>query len=204
MQLLSLKSAIQSVLAQAERQKNPHERQLFYLHTCQVLTLLLDTPGESGPGWPKAALALLAASLGERQSGPLAASGALSLASHQRSRPLVEVIAPSPLNELQEYLLALLELPDIVTIGSLNDIQAAIEGAISVGAPRYNRGDIAGCARLYLATALTLINAQISRGFPGQARILDTLKKGVAEAQMLNDADERAWALRHAFDRVLK
>lgn len=204
MQLLSLKSVIQSVMAQAERQKNLHERQLFYLHTCQVLTFLLDAPGESSPGWPKAALALLAASQGERQSGPLAASAAFSLASHQRSRPLVEVIAPSPLSEIHEYLLALLELPDIVTIGSLSDIQTAIEGAISVGAPRYNRGDIAGCARLYLVTALTLINAQISRGFPGQARILDTLKKGLVEAQMLGDADERAWALRHAFDRVLK
>lgn len=204
MQLLSLKTAVQGVMAQAEQQKNPQERQLFYLHTCQVLTLLLDTPGESGPGWPKAALGLLAASQGERQSGTLAASGAFSPANRQRSRPLVEVLAPSPLSEIHEYLLALLELPDIVAIGSLSDIQTAIEGAISVGAPRYNRGDIAGCARLYLATALTLIHAQISRGFPGQARTLDTLKKGLTEAQMLSDVDERAWALRHAFDRVLK
>src|SRR5689334_10697978 len=127
MQLLSLKTAVQGVMAQAERQKNPHERQLIYLHTCHVLSLLLDTPGESGPGWPKAALALLATSQGERESGPLAASGAFSLASRQRSRPLVEMMGPSPLSDIQEYLLALLELPDIVAIGSLSDIQTAIE-----------------------------------------------------------------------------
>jgi hypothetical protein len=206
MQLLSLKTTIQGIMAQADQQKAQNERQMLYLHTCQVLTLLLETPGESGPGWPRAALALLRP-LAERQSGPLAvASGAFSLASRQRSRPLVETIVPTspPIAEFQEYLLTILELPDIVTIGSLNEIQAAIEGAIAVGAPRYNRGDIAGCARLYLATALTLVNAQVSRGFPGQARALDTLKKGLAETQELGDVDGRAWALRHAFDRVLK
>jgi hypothetical protein len=113
-------------------------------------------------------------------------------------------MAPLPLNELHEHLLTVLELPEVVTIGSLQDMQRVIEEAITVGAPRYNRGDIAGCARLYLATALTLVNAQFSRGFPGHARALDTLKKGLTEAQMLTTIDDRAWALRHAFDRILK
>ncbi|HEY7350157.1 MAG TPA: hypothetical protein VH599_17695 [Ktedonobacterales bacterium] len=203
MQLLSLKTAIQGIMARAEQQKNLNERQTFYTHACLALALLLETPEESGPGWPRAALALLRP-LADLSSGPLAATEAFTLAARQRSRPLVEVMAPMPLTEIQEYLLALLELPDIAAIGSLSEMQTAIEGAISVGAPRYNRGDSAGCARLYLATALTLVNAQISRGFPGQARALDTLKKGLTEAQMLSDVDERAWALRHAFDRVLK
>lgn len=204
MQLLSLKTAIQGIMALAEQQKSQNERQLFYLHTCQALTLLLETPGESGPGWPRAALTLLRP-LAEQQSGPLAAaSSALTLANRQHSRPLVEVITSSPQPEAQEHLLTVLELPEIVSVDALGDVQAAIEGAIAVGAPRYNRGDIAGCARLYLATALTLVNSQINRGFSGQARALDTLKKGLAEAQMLTSVDERAWALRHAFDRVLK
>ncbi|HEY7358792.1 MAG TPA: hypothetical protein VH590_20055 [Ktedonobacterales bacterium] len=203
MQLLSLKTTIQGIMALAEQQKAQNGRQLLYTHACQTLTLLLETPGESGPGWPKAALALLRQVSG-RQSGPLAAAGGFSPADRQVSRPLVEVLAPAPQNEMQEQLLTILELPEIVAVGSLSDLQTAIEAAISVGAPRYNRGDLAGCARLYHATALTLVNAQISRGFPGQARALDTLKKGLAEAQMLTSADERAWALRHAFDRVLK
>jgi hypothetical protein len=204
MQLLSLKTTIQGIITLAEQQKGSSERQLFYQHTCQALILLLETPGESGPGWPRAALALLRL-VAEQQSGPLAAAnGAFSRSSLRQSRPLVETMAPSPLTETQEQLRTILELPEIIAVGSLAELQVAIEAAISVGAPRYNRGDIAGCARLYLATALTLVNAQISRGFPGQARAVDTLKKGLAEAQMLSSVDERAWALRHAFDRVLK
>ena len=203
MQLLSLKTAVQGILLLAEQQKSPNERQLFYLHTCQALTLLLEAPDESGPGWPRAALALLRP-VAERQSGPLAASSAFTRANRQHSRPLVEVMSPAPQPEAQEYLLTILELPEIVSLGSFADAQAAIEAAIGVGAPRYNQGDIAGCARLYLATALTLVNAQINRGFAGQARALDSLKKGLAEAQVLTTVDERAWALRHAFDRVLR
>ncbi len=204
MQLLSLKNAIQGAMALAEQQKSQNERQLFYLHTSQVLTLLLETPGESGPGWARAAMELLRPQA-ERQSGPLAATpGAFKLASRQQSRPLVELMPPAPQTQTQEHLLTILELPEVVSIGSFPELQAFIEDAIAIGAPRYNRGDVAGCARLYLATALTLIHAQISRGFPGQARALDTLKKGVAEAHLLNSADDRAWALRHAFDRVVK
>jgi hypothetical protein len=208
MQLLSLKSAVQGILALGDQQKSLNERQLFYLHTCQALTLLLEAPGESGPGWPRAALMLLRP-LAERQSGPLAATTrantrALAVPSRSFSRPLVELMAPAPQTQTQENLLTILELPDIVSIDSLAEAQAAIEGAIALGAPRYNRGDVAGCARLYLATALTLVNAQINRGFAGQARAIDTLKKGLAEAQMLTGVDERAWALRHAFDRTLK
>ncbi len=203
MQLLSLKTTIQGIMALADQQKAQGGRQLLYTHACQTLALLLETPGESGPGWPKAALMLLR-QVSERQSGPLAAAGRFSPPGRQFSRPLVEVMAPSPQNEMQEHLLTLLELPEIVAVGALGEVQKAIEDAIAVGAPRYNRGDIAGCARLYHATALTLVNAQISRGFPGQARALDTLKKGLAEAQTLANVDDRAWALRHAFDRVLK
>lgn len=207
MQLESLKAAIQSIMAQAEQLNSQSERQMLYVHTCLVLALLLETPGEAGPGWPNAALLLLRP-LVERHSGPMPAlSGAFSAPNRSRSRSVVETIAAAPLPSLaalQEHLLIILELPDITSLTTLDDIQAPIEQAISIGAPRYNRGDIAGCARLYLATALTLLNAQVSRGFPGQARALDTLKKGVAEAQSLSDVDGRAWALRHAFDRVLK
>ncbi len=205
MRLVSLKTAIQGILAQAAQQGDQHERQMLLVHTCQVLALLLETPAESGPGWPKAALAILRARV-ERHSGPLAAvSGPFSLTSHQRSRPLVEVMTPIPtLAALQEQLLTILELPDITTLASLGEIALSIEAAISVGAPRYNRGDIAGCARLYFATALTLIFAQVSRGFPGQARALDALKKGLGEAQASADVEESAWALRHAFDRIVR
>jgi hypothetical protein len=125
--------------------------------------------------------------------------------SRPTSRSLAGKAAAAPsLQELQERLLSVLLLPEITQLDTLKDIQAPIEQAISIGAPTYNRGDIPVCARLYLATALTLVHAQIARGFPGQAKALDTLKKGVGEALTQSDADERAWTLRHAFDRILK
>ena len=205
MHLQSLKTAIQGVLTQGELLRSPTERQTLYLHTCLVLTLLLETPDEVQPGWTKAALMLLS-TLAEHQSGPMASlAGSRRLVAAQRTRPVVEVMsATAALTEAREHLQTLIELPDITTITSLDEILQSIEAAISVGAPRYNRGDIAGCARLYLATALTLVNAQMSRGFAGQARAMDILKKGVSEAQALSDVDKRAWALRHTFDRVLK
>ena len=57
---------------------------------------------------------------------------------------------------------------------------------------------------ILLFAGASALHAQINRGFTGQARAVDTLKKGLAEAQMLTSVDERAWGLRHAFDRVLK
>ena len=205
MRLQSLKTTIQGIVAQGDQSRSPAERQTLYLHTCQVLTLLLDAPDEAGPGWSRAALTILRP-MTTRQSGPMPAlTTSRSLLSPQRSRPLVEAVGNAPtLVELQESLLTVLELPDITSLASLAEVLAPIEAAISAGAPRYNRGDIAGCARLYLATMLTLAHAQVSRGFPGQARALDTLKKGLAEAQTISDVDTRAWALRHAFDRVLR
>lgn len=205
MRLQSLKTTIQGIMAQGDQSRGPAERQSLYLHTCQVLTLLLDTPDEATPGWSRAALTILRP-MTTRQSGPMAAlTASRSLLSPQRSRPLVEATGTAPpLAELQESLLTVLDLPDITSLASLEEVLAPIEAAISVGAPRYNRGDVAGCARLYMATALTLTLAQVNRGFPGQAKALDTLKKGLAEAQSLPDVDARAWALRHAFDRVLR
>ena len=205
MQLRSLKTTIQGIMAQAGQLRGHNERQTLYLHTCQVLTLLLETPDEASPGWARAALLLLR-SLSARQSGPMPAlTASRRLSTPQRSHPLVEAIAAAPpLAALQEGFQTILELPDVSEIDSLDEIQTSLEAAIAAGAPRYNRGDVAGCARLYLATALTLVNAQMSRGFPGQARALDTLKRGLIEAQALSDVDERAWTLRHAFDRVLK
>lgn len=204
MQLASLKTAITAILGQSETYA-PGERQAALAHTCQVLALLLDTPGESGPGWPRAALALLRP-LNEEPSEPrVAAVSMRSTLSRPISRKLIQRTAPVlSLTELQERLLTILLLPDITQVETLDDLRAPIEQAISIGAPTYNRGNIAGCARLYLATALTLIHAQIVRGFPGQAKALDTLKKGVSEAQMQTDPDERAWTLRHVFDRILK
>src|SRR5215469_45069 len=113
MQLQSLKAAVQGMLAQADQLRSPSDRQTLYLHNSQVLALLLEAPGETYPGWPKAALALLRPVV-ERQSGPLPSlTPSPGLLTPQHSRPLVETISAGPLlNRLQEQLLTVLELPD--------------------------------------------------------------------------------------------
>ncbi len=72
----------------------------------------------------------------------------------------------------------------------------AIQAAISRGAPLYNSGDIAGCAALYSATALALAEG-------GSLTELSALEISSLLAAPPADANARAWALRHAFDRFL-
>ena len=72
----------------------------------------------------------------------------------------------------------------------------AILGAISRGVPLYNSGDIEGCATLYLDIA----NAVISSG---SLTDLSALELSSIVASPALTAMDRAWALRHAFDRFL-
>jgi hypothetical protein len=88
------------------------------------------------------------------------------------------------------------------------DIHGALTGAINVGAPRYNGGDIRGCCRLYWTTIQTVLAAPAVRGFAGHAKALGHLRPAVeAEPPSLPlDAarmDELAWALRRAMDVTL-
>ena len=197
MQLASLKATIERVLVQAEQFKSLGRRYILLVHTSQILGYLLDMPGEGGPGWPRAALAVLR-SQGMRQTDPLLADIGMPVLSGE--------LAPAPLAliEVQDVLLTLLDLPEVQTLGSLAEIHQPIQDAITTGSLRYNGGDIRGCARLYLATALALLYAQIRQGFSGQTRALEMLRKDIIEAWPLKDLDERAWALRQAFERALK
>src|SRR5690348_4039239 len=103
MRLQSLKTTIQSMLALGGQSRNPAERQTLYLHTCQVLTLLLDAPDEAEPGWARAALTILRP-MTTRQSGPMPAlTTSRSMRSPGSTRPLVEAAGAAPsLADLQE------------------------------------------------------------------------------------------------------
>lgn len=73
----------------------------------------------------------------------------------------------------------------------------AIRAAIEVGAPAYNRGDIAGCAATYADTARRMLATE---GMLGE---LHAMELGEVLATRHADADAQAWALRRTFDRVL-
>jgi hypothetical protein len=77
-------------------------------------------------------------------------------------------------------------------------MQTYIGMAISIGAPAYNTGDHQGCFDVYSATA-RMILATIPKG-PDEARA--KLQAALDACAKLDDPNEQAWAMRHAFDAV--
>jgi S1-C subfamily serine protease len=73
----------------------------------------------------------------------------------------------------------------------------AIDAAISVGAPVYNRGDYQGCFDIYQATTSKLEAASACKG------IRDAAGAGLLRASTMPTPAAKAWALRDAFDGLL-
>ncbi|MEZ4400735.1 MAG: S1C family serine protease [Kofleriaceae bacterium] len=73
----------------------------------------------------------------------------------------------------------------------------AIEAAIQVGAPIYNRGDRDGCFKIYEATSVKLEHDSTCKG------IRDAFGAGLLRASTLPTSAEKAWALRDTFDGLL-
>ena len=125
-----------------------------------------------------------------------------------QQRSVLDALAPSRMGELQIRAAALLDLPDLLIVASMEDIHAAIAAAINVGAPRYNAGDVRGCCVVYWAMAQSLVASPATRGFPGYARALGQLRAVVEReppvvAYGADGMDELAWSLRRAFDATL-
>jgi hypothetical protein len=81
------------------------------------------------------------------------------------------------------------------------DVEAAFTGisdAIQIGAPLYNKGDHQGCFDTYQATALKIVGK-----LKACTGVRETLLGAVAQAGRLDKPGEKAWAMRHAFDRII-
>lgn len=150
------------------------------------LHALLQADGEQLLGWWRAAVLL----------------------SDQNHAMLLDTLGASPLEQGELRLAALRDLPEITMLAGLDDIHAFIHGAIGIGAPRYNAGDIVGCCIVYWATMMALVAAPVFRGFPGHARAIGPLREIVEKAPpplpvIGQGIDDFAWQLRHALDAVL-
>jgi hypothetical protein len=73
----------------------------------------------------------------------------------------------------------------------------AIEQAIEVGAPLYNKGEIEACFRIYEGTA---VKFERDSKCPG---ISAAFSDGLARAKTLDTYKEKAWAMRDTFDGLL-
>ena len=93
----------------------------------------------------------------------------------------------------------------------------SLQAAIARGAPTYNCGEVRACAELYLSTARCVLADPALRALAQAQIALDELQRASARAEVLlagaaerrstpaarRDVDSAAWALRHAFDRIL-
>lgn len=126
-----------------------------------------------------------------------------------RQRLLVDALDATPLEQVRRRLLCVSDVPEVTGFGALQDIHSLISLTISVGAPRYNGGDIRGCAALYWTTARLITDAPATRGIPGYAKAIAQLKP-VADTEpppgLFTPAaiDALAWELRHALDAVAR
>lgn len=72
-----------------------------------------------------------------------------------------------------------------------------IVAAINSGSQMYNSGDVNGCAALYQATGTQLLQAGLEEPLRG------SLEEALSRSQVA-DSNEKAWLLRHAFDKILE
>eukprot|EP00927_Polykrikos_kofoidii_P078225 TRINITY_DN75078_c0_g1_i1.p1 TRINITY_DN75078_c0_g1~~TRINITY_DN75078_c0_g1_i1.p1 ORF type:complete len:438 (+),score=53.68 TRINITY_DN75078_c0_g1_i1:145-1314(+) len=72
-----------------------------------------------------------------------------------------------------------------------------ISQAVELGAPMYNRGDVAGCARIYAETAKSLLERD---DLDASAR--SVLWSALQQSRNSMNMDSNAWALRRAIDVV--
>jgi len=82
-------------------------------------------------------------------------------------------------------------------------IQQAVNLSVSFGAPAWNAGDHAACARFYMKTADSLLAAFPDKksATPAGRSALDDLQFALDRAHGYKDDDRSAWSLRFAFDK---
>jgi S1-C subfamily serine protease len=122
--------------------------------------------------------------------------GPLLLQSHELPLSALSLTErKAPRREVPSHPLTLLDGSSSAGLEAATEV---IAGAIRVGAPAYNEGDVERCYRIYVDAARRLID--LRRDCPG---VQVALQAGLARAEALQDVDHRAWAMRDAFDGLL-
>lgn len=122
-----------------------------------------------------------------------------------RERLPVDALDIEVADQARRRLSLLGSLPEISGFSSQQDIASLVGETIAFGAPRYNSGDIRGCAALYWMIIRLIYETPATRGFPGYARLQGQLKPFAdvpvpATVLGFNEVDAWAWELRRALD----
>lgn len=83
---------------------------------------------------------------------------------------------------------------------SMTTPRDVVELAINTGAPMYNHGDHAGCAKVY-EVAMTALLAMPEDRVSADERM--SIAKAIESGRTMHDAAERAWVYRRAMDRMM-
>jgi serine/threonine protein kinase len=86
------------------------------------------------------------------------------------------------------------------TAEDLELIDTSILGAIRRGVPLFNKGDVAGCAKVYEDTSISLRGA-LPEACAGPRA---DLKAGLERAATMKTPVEKAWAIRDSFDGLVR
>ncbi|CAE8635274.1 unnamed protein product [Polarella glacialis] len=91
--------------------------------------------------------------------------------------------------------------PPVATVrkAAAGGVAAHIDRAIEEGVPVYNRGDTAGCERIYRDVAGRLLDGTAGDLSPESRRVLEL---ALQRCPQLPDANARAWELRRALDAL--
>jgi serine protease Do len=84
----------------------------------------------------------------------------------------------------------------------LGELVKAIWGAIEIGAPLYNRGDIEACFRIYEGTAIKYSGPDAGNSIC--AGVQTAFTEGLKRARSIDGYKLKAWAMRDTFDGLLK
>lgn len=86
---------------------------------------------------------------------------------------------------------------------NIRAIATAIIAAINSGSVMYNRGDVAGCADLYIVTSVELLSDPNISGFP-KSILSSALTAATQDGPSQQNFDQQAWTMRNAFDAILE
>ncbi len=154
------------------------------------------------------ALATLRLAIGDDETQP-SWERVVALLCDIRQRVMLDALDSSPLEQARRRVACIAEMPEVVGFNSMQDIVNLIAAAVNVGAPRYNSGDVRGCAALYWTTIHLIVETPAIRGFAGYARATAQLKPVIdleppAGSFTAAATDAFAWELRHALDAVTR
>ena len=154
------------------------------------------------------ALATLRLAISDDETQP-AWERVVALLSDTRQRLMLDALDTAPLEHLRRRVACIAELPEVVGVASMQDIVTLIGAAVNIGAPRYNSGDVRGCAALYWTTIHLIAETPAIRGFAGYVRATAQLKPIIDMEPPVGPftpaaTDAFAWELRHALDAVAR